>query len=93
VSVDSFRQNFLEEGGKRGNGSIMCLLGTICWFLWLNRKEWVFNDKIISAPCVIVYRLISFMQRWRILSNGQGRRELEEIIDKDKEKNAGGDRA
>jgi hypothetical protein len=40
------------------------LFGAICWTLWLNRNDFVFNNSLISSPRAIGFRLLSFLQHW-----------------------------
>ena len=46
---------------------LIFLLACICWILWLIRNDFVFNNKVISNPNVVVHRSIIFMQKWSIL--------------------------
>jgi hypothetical protein len=55
------------------------LFRIVCWTLWLNRNDYIFNSKIISSPCVIIFRLISFLQHWMAASLGADRAMLEQM--------------
>jgi hypothetical protein len=45
------------------------LFEAICWTLWPNRNDCIFNNRIISSPRAIIFRLISFMHPyWTITS-------------------------
>ena len=57
------------------------LFGCVAWSLWLIRNDFVFNDVVITSPVVALFRAISYMQRWKILSKGEDRRKLEEVIE------------
>jgi hypothetical protein len=46
------------------------LLGAACWTLWLNKNDYIFNQKLISSPRAIFFRIITFLQLWMILSTG-----------------------
>lgn len=43
------------------------LLACICWSLWLIRNDFVFNNKVVSGPNVVIHRVMMFMQKWSIL--------------------------
>jgi hypothetical protein len=55
--------------------------GSVCWALWLNRNNDIFNNKIISSPCVIISRLISFLQHWMTVSSREDRAMLERMVE------------
>jgi hypothetical protein len=57
------------------------LFGTVCWTLWLNRIDWIFRDNLIYSPRAITFRLISFTQRWKIISTGGDQSALEQLIE------------
>lgn len=40
------------------------ILGCIAWSLRLIRNDFVFNNVFVASADVVVYRVISFMQRW-----------------------------
>jgi hypothetical protein len=71
-NVKNLNDVFLLERGHKGNGVMFFLYGAVCWQLWLNRNDWVFRDRIISSPHLVIYKLLFFMQRWTILSMGGG---------------------
>jgi hypothetical protein len=43
-------------------GLVWFLFGAVCWTLWLNHNDFVFNIKIISFPRALIFHLISLMQ-------------------------------
>lgn len=43
------------------------LLACICWSLWLIRNDYVFNNRVVSDPNVVIHRSIVFMQKWSLL--------------------------
>jgi hypothetical protein len=45
-----FRENYVGNRGGRGMGLVWFLFGAVCWTLWLNHNDFVFNNKIISSP-------------------------------------------
>jgi hypothetical protein len=61
-SVKYFNDNFLLGRGRKGNGVFFFLFGIVCWLLWLNRNDWMFRNRLISSPCLVIYKLIFFMQ-------------------------------
>lgn len=38
-----------------------------CWGIWLNRNEWVFENKIAKSPLQVVYKALAWVQRWKLL--------------------------
>lgn len=63
-------QQFLEF--SRGvedtpKSKMIFLLACICWSLWLTRNEYVFQNKVITSPNVVVHRSIIFLQKWSLL--------------------------
>jgi hypothetical protein len=58
------------------------LFEAICWTLWINRNDFVFNNKLIPSPRAIVFKLLSFLQHyWMVATRGEGRRALEGLTD------------
>jgi hypothetical protein len=58
----------LIEGSNRDNRTFAFLFGCLTWSLCLIRNDLVFNDVIISSPDVGIFRAISFLKKWKILS-------------------------
>ena len=40
------------------------ILAGVAWVLWKMQNDWVFNDKLISSPSVLAYRIVAIMQIW-----------------------------
>jgi hypothetical protein len=80
-SLIDFNDNFVLERGHIRNNLLFFLFGTVCWTLWLNRNNWIFRDKLISSPRAIIFRLISFMQQWKIISLEEDQDALEQLIE------------
>jgi hypothetical protein len=64
-----------------GMGCMRFLLGAIFWTLWLNRNDFIFNNKIVSSPKALFFHLMSLMQHWMVVSTGEDRAILERIVD------------
>jgi hypothetical protein len=79
--VKEFNEECLCQRGDKRNGVLFFLLGAVCWTIWLNRNDLVFKNKIIPTPNTILYKLVSFMQRWIILSLVEIRGELDKFIE------------
>jgi hypothetical protein len=60
--VQDFEENFLSKLGPEKMNVIWILFGAITWTLWLNRNDCGFNNSLVSSPCAIIYRLLSFLQ-------------------------------
>jgi hypothetical protein len=58
----------LIAGSSRLNIIVIFLLRCLTWSLWLIRNDFVLNDILIPCPDVGMYRAISFIQKWKILS-------------------------
>lgn len=61
----------LVEGSHKTNRAFVFLFGCLSWSLWLIRNDLVFNDITIASPDVGIFRAISYMQKWRILSKAE----------------------
>lgn len=48
------------------------LFGSLAWSLWLIRNDLVFHSIVPLSPNVHLFRLISFMQNWKILNKEKG---------------------
>jgi hypothetical protein len=55
-SVKGFNDNFLLERGNKKDSVLFFLFGDA-----FNRNDWIFNQKLISSPRAIVFRLILFL--------------------------------
>jgi hypothetical protein len=63
--------NKLVEGSVKNNSLFVFFFGCFAWSLWLTRNDLVFNDIVVNQPDVIVFRTISFMQKWKLLLREQ----------------------
>jgi hypothetical protein len=43
------------------------LIGGVCWAIWIIRNDWVFENILVKSPLYVVYKSLSFIQKWRIL--------------------------
>jgi hypothetical protein len=80
-SVWDFRENYVRNRGGREMGLVWFLFGAVCWTLWLNRNDFIFNNKIISSPRALIFHLTSLMQHWMIASTGVDRAALECLLE------------
>jgi hypothetical protein len=76
-SVWDFKENFISSGGCRGVGVVWFLFGAKCWTLWFNRNDFIFNNKLVSSPRALIFRLISLTEHWMAMSTGTDRAALE----------------
>ena len=70
VALPTNLTQFFELSSKEGDvlkSMLIFLLAYITWSLWLTCNDYVFNNKIIAHPDVLVHRSIIFMQKWSIL--------------------------
>jgi hypothetical protein len=72
--------NKLVEGSVKNNSLIAFFFGCFAWSLWLTRNDLVFNDIVVNHPDVIVFRTISFLQKWKLLLRGQEQRWMDSVI-------------
>uniref|UniRef100_J3L6R6 Reverse transcriptase zinc-binding domain-containing protein n=1 Tax=Oryza brachyantha TaxID=4533 RepID=J3L6R6_ORYBR len=56
---------------------VLMLLGACCWSVWLIRNDMVFREKLVSSPCIIIYRVVSFLSQWRVLAKEDEEDQLE----------------
>jgi hypothetical protein len=54
-SVWYFKENYIGNRGGRGVGLVWFLFCDVCWTLWINRNDLVFNNKIISSPRALIF--------------------------------------
>ena len=50
------------------------------WGIWLTRNDWVFENKLLKSPLQVVYRIISLLQRWRLIQRRKEEVCLEQLI-------------
>lgn len=43
------------------------LIGGVCWAIWIIRNDWVFENILVKSPLYVVYKSLSFIQKWHIL--------------------------
>jgi hypothetical protein len=72
----------LVEGNKRENANFAFIFGCLAWSLWLLRNDLIFNNSVAPSPDVCIFRTISFMQRWRILSKEKAQLWIGSVIHK-----------
>jgi hypothetical protein len=72
----------LVEGNKRENANFAFIFGCLAWSLWLMRNDLIFNNSVAPSPDICIFRTISFMQRWRILSKEQAQLWIGSVIHK-----------
>jgi hypothetical protein len=72
----------LVEGNERENGNFIYIFGSLAWSLRLLRNDLIFNNLVALSPDVCIFRTISFMQRWRILSKEQAQLWIDTVIHK-----------
>jgi hypothetical protein len=58
------------------------LLAHICWSLWLTRNDYVFNNKVVQSPFVVIHRSMMFMQKWSILPKMKEREWVMKTMDR-----------
>jgi hypothetical protein len=79
-SVGDFKENFLLCKGPKGVRIVWFLFGTVSWTLWLNRDDFIFNDRTVSSPRARIFQLISFLQHWIVVASGADRTALEQMV-------------
>jgi hypothetical protein len=72
--------NKLVEGSVKNNSLFVFFFGCFAWSLWLTRNNLVFNDIVVNQPDVIVFRTISFLQKWKLLLREQEQRWMDSVI-------------
>ena len=55
---------------------------TVCWMIWKTRHDNYFKCRFADDPANVVYRLCNMINLWEILNKGQGRKNLEECMEK-----------
>jgi hypothetical protein len=53
--VKDFNDNFLLGRGNKKYSVLFFLLGATCWTLWLNKNDYIFNQKLISSARSIFF--------------------------------------
>ena len=54
--------------------------GAIAWALWTTRNKALIEGQIIRHPADLLYKNVSFLQLWKILTRPQDRRGVEELV-------------
>lgn len=78
-SVICIRRHLLK-GTRKRNLLMIMLFTAVTWSIWLTRNEMVFQDHFRSSLTSVAHRVISFMQRWRILVPKKLSLGVEELI-------------
>jgi hypothetical protein len=79
--VKKFVEDFMFAGWDKRNGKMIFVFGAICWTLWLNKNDLVFNNKIISPPDALIFKFLSFLQHWMIAWTGADGKGLEQLVE------------
>jgi hypothetical protein len=80
-SVGDFKENFITSRGCKRVGIVWFLFGAVCWTLWLNRNDFIFNNKIISSPRALIFCLISLLRHWVVMSTCVDKVALELMVE------------
>jgi hypothetical protein len=72
--------NKLVEGSVKNNRLFVYIFGCLAWSFWLTRNYSVFNDIVVNHHDVIVFRTISFPQKWELLLREQEQRWMESVV-------------
>jgi hypothetical protein len=72
----------LIEGTNITNIIFIFMFGCLAWSHWLIRNDFVFNEVITSSPDVVIFRTISFMQKWKILRKEKDQPWINAVITK-----------
>ena len=52
-----------------------------CWALWNVRNKLTFEDRLIDKPADVMYNMLLYMQRWRMLVRTRDRALLDGAMD------------
>ena len=66
------------KGAIKTNLLFVCA-GVMCTF-WKTRNNFVFNNKLIPSPLVVVYKLVALLKSWTILLGENQRDQVEQMI-------------
>ena len=69
---------FKMKGAIKTNLLFVCA-GVMCTF-WKTRNNFVFNNKLIPSPLVVVYKLVALLKSWTILLGENQRDQVERMI-------------
>jgi hypothetical protein len=67
--------------GDKRNGSMIFMLGVVCWTSWLNRNDLTFKSKIISSPRTLIFKFLSFLQHSMIACVGTDSEALVQLVE------------
>ena len=56
--------------------------GAIAWALWTTRNKALIEGQFIKHPADLLYKMVSFMQLWKLLAKPQDRGDVQELISK-----------
>ncbi|RLN12445.1 taxadien-5-alpha-ol O-acetyltransferase-like [Panicum miliaceum] len=72
-TISLFIQVLLKQGCECGRGAM--------WTIWKVRNDLIFNDKVLPAPEVTIYKMVSLLAHWQQLLSEKNRRQVEVMID------------
>ncbi|CAL4956394.1 unnamed protein product [Urochloa decumbens] len=52
----------------------------IMWTLWKTRNDLVFNDKIVSSPMAVAYKLVAYLSNWKLMLEDEDRQKMTNMI-------------
>jgi hypothetical protein len=66
----------------RGRDRRMAWLGfgAIAWSLWTTRNKALMEGQFIWHPADLLYKLVSFLQLWKLVAKPQDRGHVEELV-------------
>jgi hypothetical protein len=69
----------LHLRGDKRNECLIFLFGVISWSLWLNKNDFIFNNKIVSSPRALIFKIDSFLQHWVVAWTGAWKEVVEQL--------------
>ena len=77
-----FSEFYRLAAATSGGDRRMTWLGAIAWALWTMRNKALIEGQFIKHPADILYKMMSFMQLWKLLARPKDRGRVRELVAK-----------
>ena len=79
-SLDDFHQNWIKDRGVFNNHVCLFSFAAVAWELWKTRNRLAIAKDFPKHPTVVIFKIVSCLQKWSILLKEKDREDLERVI-------------